>query len=109
MGLDLHSGKHAPSPAPLLEDLTCIQEGLFTILFAAATFYLLPNAPQSSYFLKEDEKRLIERVLTDDGIIGEGEKKTRSWAEWGKTFLQPHLILLVIAGFFSGATLSGLS
>ncbi|KAI0716360.1 MFS general substrate transporter [Earliella scabrosa] len=86
-----------------------ILEGLFTVLFAFAAYFLLPNAAETSYFLKEDEKQLIYRALHDDGILGEGEKKSRNWTEFGKTFVQPHIVLLAIAGFFSGATLSGLS
>ena len=102
LGVALHPGARRSLYALDGGVLTSIQEGLFTVLFAFASYFLLPNAAETSYFLKEDEKQLIYRALHDDGILGDGEKKSRNWTEFGKTFVQPHIVLLAIAGFFSG-------
>lgn len=87
----------------------CEQEGLFTVLFGVASFFLLPNTPEQTLGLSADEKKSIVQALHDDGLHSEDEKQTRNWTQFGKTFTQPHTVLLAIAGFFSGATLSGLA
>ncbi|KAI0739189.1 MFS general substrate transporter [Daedaleopsis nitida] len=86
-----------------------ILEGIFTVLFAAASFFLMPNTPSTSYFLNENEKRLIADSLLDEGLLSKVENKRQGWVELRKTFVQPHVLFLALAGFFSGATLAGLS
>ncbi len=85
------------------------QEGLFTVLFGVACFFLLPNTPEQTLGLSAEEKKIIVQALHDDGLHSDDEKETRNWTQFGKTFTQPHTIFLAIAGFFSGATLSGLA
>ncbi|TFK91208.1 MFS general substrate transporter [Polyporus arcularius HHB13444] len=86
-----------------------ILEGLFTVLFGVACFFLLPNTPEQTLGLSAEEKKIIVQALHDDGLHSDDEKETRNWTQFGKTFTQPHTIFLAIAGFFSGATLSGLA
>ncbi|KAI8998868.1 MFS general substrate transporter [Trametes punicea] len=87
-----------------------ILEGAFTVLFGFAAFFLLPNAPTSAPFFTEAEKSLIRRALHDDGIILVGEEdKDYTWTEFWRAFVQPHVILIALSGFFNGATVSGLA
>ncbi|RPD53169.1 MFS general substrate transporter [Lentinus tigrinus ALCF2SS1-7] len=86
-----------------------ILEGLFTVLFGIVSFFLLPDTPEQALLLSAEDKKLIVQALHDDGLHSDDEKKTRTWAHFGKTFIQPHVVLLGVAGFFSGATLSGLA
>ncbi|KAI0739201.1 MFS general substrate transporter [Daedaleopsis nitida] len=86
-----------------------ILEGLFTVVFAAVSFCLMPNTPSSAYFLSEDEKHLVSGAVLDEGLLTEGANKRRDLSDMLKTFVQPHVIFCAVAGFFSGATLSGLA
>ncbi|KAI0742020.1 MFS general substrate transporter [Daedaleopsis nitida] len=87
-----------------------ILEGLFTIVFGLVSYFLLPNTPVTVPALTDSEKRLVTKALRDDGIILANEKDEHyTAAELLRTFMAPHVILMAIAGFFSGASLSGLS
>ncbi|KAI0764538.1 MFS general substrate transporter [Trametes elegans] len=87
-----------------------ILEGLFTVLFGIACLWLLANTPNTSPFFTPAEKQLIMRALHEDGIIS-GEEKDHSYnkANFWSTFIRPHVILVMIAGFLNGSTLSGLA
>ncbi|KAI0781188.1 MFS general substrate transporter [Trametes elegans] len=87
-----------------------ILEGLFTVLFGFSAFFLLPNAPTSAPFFTEAEKQQIKRELHEDGIVLVNEQdKDYTWTEFGRAFIQPHVILTALSGFFNGATVSGLA
>ena len=79
------------------------------MLFGIASFFLLPDTPEQALLLSAEDKKLIVQALHDDGLHSDEEKSTRTWPQFGKTFIQPHVVLLGIAGFFSGATLSGVA
>ena len=72
------------------------------MLFAAGSFFLMPNTPSSAYFLNEDEKSLIAKTVLDEGLLTEGKSKRSDFTEICKTFVQPHVIFLALAGFFGG-------
>lgn len=40
----------------LLIDLTCVKEGLFTVIIGLTSFFLLPSTPQDSKFLTQRQK-----------------------------------------------------
>ncbi|EIW60615.1 MFS general substrate transporter [Trametes versicolor FP-101664 SS1] len=87
-----------------------ILEGAFTVLYGFAAFFMLPNTPTSARFFTEAEKSIIRRTLHDDGIMLVDEHdKDYTWTEFGRAFLQPHVILIALSGFFNGATVSGLA
>ena len=80
-----------------------VQEGLFTIVYGFACFFLLPNSPTSSRFLTDEEKKQITRALHNDGIVLQHEHDSSyTLAESFKTFLRPHVLLVGLAGFFNG-------
>ncbi|KAI0676590.1 MFS general substrate transporter [Trametes maxima] len=87
-----------------------ILEGLFTILFGVSAFWLLPNTPTTSPFFTLEEKEVIRQTLELDGIT-ETDKKDESFTKENflQTFLQPHVILIMVIGFMNGSTLSGLA
>ncbi|KAI8976644.1 MFS general substrate transporter [Trametes punicea] len=87
-----------------------ILEGLFTVLYGIACYFLLPNTPTTSPFFSREEKRVIMHALHEDGIIS-GDEKDASYTKHNflRTFFQPHVVLIMIAGFMNGSTLSGLA
>ena len=79
------------------------QEGLFTIVFAAVSFFLLPRTPSDTYVLTEEEKRYVETALRADGIIAKNEQDDAfSWFQVGAAFRQIHVLIMTVAGFVSG-------
>ncbi|EIW55358.1 MFS general substrate transporter [Trametes versicolor FP-101664 SS1] len=87
-----------------------ILEGLFTILFGLSAYFLLPNTPTSSPRFTAEEKQIILQTLREDGIISGDEKdETYTKTEFLRTFFQPHVLLIMLAGFMNGSTLSGLA
>ncbi len=73
------------------------------MLYGFAAFWMLPNAPTSAPFFTEAEKSIIRRTLHDDGIMLVDEHdKDYTWTEFGRAFLQPHVILIALSGFFNG-------
>lgn len=80
-----------------------IQEGLFTILFGLSAYFLLPNTPTSSPRFTAEEKQIILQTLREDGIISGDEKdETYTKTEFLRTFFQPHVLLIMLAGFMNG-------
>ena len=105
MGVDLHSGEcFCNNEQTICVTKLCVsQEGLFSVLFGISSFFLLPNSPKAVKTLNDEERELISRALLLDGISEMGKaSENRSWSEFRRTFVQPHVILLVIVGFFSG-------
>lgn len=73
------------------------------MLYGFAAFFMLPNTPTSARFFTEAEKSIIRRTLHDDGIMLVDEHdKDYTWTEFGRAFLQPHVILIALSGFFNG-------
>ncbi|RDX42187.1 MFS general substrate transporter [Lentinus brumalis] len=85
-----------------------ILEGLFTVVFGAC-YILLPNTPMSLSFLTEADKRHIVQKLHEEGtILADEPDEHLNLVEIGRTFIRPHVLLVSIAGFLNGATVSGL-
>ena len=108
MGLDFHSGEYFCNSEQTIRvaEPFILQEGLFSVLFGISSFFLLPNSPKAVKTLNDEERELISRALLLDGISEMGKaSENRSWSEFRRTFVQPHVILLVIVGFFSGQSL----
>ncbi|RDX42183.1 MFS general substrate transporter [Lentinus brumalis] len=86
-----------------------ILEGLFTILYGGVAYYLLPNTPLSLPFLTNADKAHIARTLHEEGIMLVDEPGDAfKWAEISRTFRRPHVLLIGLAGFLNGASVSGL-
>lgn len=80
-----------------------ILEGLFTVLFGASTFFLLPASPSKARFLNQEEKDYINAKLKEDGATGQDEDADKfSWREVGMAFKLPQVWLLAIIFFFDG-------
>ncbi|RPD53165.1 MFS general substrate transporter [Lentinus tigrinus ALCF2SS1-7] len=86
-----------------------ILEGLFTVIYGAACYRLLPNTPKSLPFLTEADKRHIVDVLHEEGtVLADEPDEHLNLSEVGRTFIRPHVLLVSIAGLLNGATVSGL-
>ncbi|KAK3990417.1 high-affinity nicotinic acid transporter [Cladorrhinum sp. PSN332] len=76
-------------------------EGLFTILCAAFTYWMLPNTLETASFLSPKERQLA--VARQTGVEhGTGNQETReqfSWAEVGRAFTYP-LTWLTASAYF---------
>ena len=80
-----------------------MQEGLFTIVFAGVSFFLLPRTPSDTYLLTEEEKQYVESALRADGTIAKHEQDDAfSWFQVGAAFKQVHVLVMAVAGFVSG-------
>ncbi|KAI9066852.1 MFS general substrate transporter [Trametes sanguinea] len=87
-----------------------ILEGLFTVLFGASCYYLLPDTPTQAPWLSSEEKNTMVLALREDGIISRNEEDASyTLRNCIRTFSQPHVLLVMITGFFNGSTLSGLA
>ncbi|KAH9917652.1 MFS general substrate transporter [Epithele typhae] len=85
-----------------------ILEGLFSVLFGAIVFILLPNSPSSVYTLNREERDIVTLALFGDGILDMNEQTNRgrrSWRELGRSAVQPQVLLLCSAALFSGEML----
>lgn len=63
---------------------------------------ILPDTPAAVQSLTVTEKELVSRVLLDDGIVKMQDRSNRSWTELRRTFAQPHILMLGVAGIFNG-------
>ncbi|KAL8287347.1 hypothetical protein RQP46_003799 [Phenoliferia psychrophenolica] len=79
-------------------------EGIFTILFGAATAFILPSTPADSRFLSPTQKLQAMRRLELDKPEGEAADAF-SWREVGKAFTSPQVVLGAVALFGNGCTL----
>jgi MFS family permease len=82
-----------------------ILEGVFTSLFGIFSFFVLPRTPESTLFLKEDEKIAYRESLKADWS-GDMDGEMFKWSEVFKAFRAPHVLLICIPLFFNGATVS---
>ncbi|KAL7277412.1 hypothetical protein ACG7TL_009274 [Trametes sanguinea] len=86
------------------------QEGLFTVLFGASCYFMLPDTPSQIPGLSSKERDLVVLALREDGIINRSEDDTSyTLRNCIRTFSQPHVLLVMITGFLNGSTLSGLA
>jgi hypothetical protein len=51
-------------------------EGIFTVLLAIASFFLIVPLPEDSTFLKPDEKTILLKRLAEDDASNTDEEKT---------------------------------
>lgn len=80
-----------------------ILEGLFTVLFGALTFLLLPRSPAHARFFNDQEKAYVMAKLKEDGSNGRDEDVDKfSWREVGQAFLLPQVWMLAIIFFCAG-------
>jgi len=86
-----------------------ILEGLFTVVFGALSFFILPRSPAHCNFLNEEEKAYVDRTLRECGAIGDEGFDAFSWKELGKAFTSPQVFFLALAFFFDGAMVYGLA
>lgn len=112
----------SPSLRPLIaHHANVYQEGLFTVLSGLGLFFVMPRTPSHVRFFTGEEKRYVLRYLRQDGVLaheaterawdargGEDPNKVQ-WTEVLRTMARPQVVLLVLAGFFNGATLFGLA
>jgi hypothetical protein len=69
-------------------------EGLFTVLFAIASFFLIVPLPEHSTFLKPEEKTLLlKRLAEDDASNTDGDKTPLSIKDILKTMTHWKIVL----------------
>jgi len=87
-----------------------ILEGLFTVVFGAASFFLLPRSPAHARFFNQEEKEYVTAKLKEDGSTSKNENVDGfSWREVGMAFALPQVWVLAITFFFAGAFLVAFS
>ncbi|KAG8216449.1 major facilitator superfamily domain-containing protein [Butyriboletus roseoflavus] len=87
-----------------------ILEGIFTFVFGAISFFLLPRSPEKARFLTEKERVYVISTLKNAGSVSEDDKNDGfSWTEVVRSVKSPHVWFLAVAFFFNGATLLGLA
>ncbi|KAJ3526219.1 hypothetical protein NMY22_g10250 [Coprinellus aureogranulatus] len=87
-----------------------ILEGLFTVLFGLASFFLLPPSPAHARFLSLAEKDYVVQKLKEDGATGNDDKADGfSWREVGMAFKLPQVWMLAVVFFMDGTVLYGLA
>lgn len=80
-----------------------ILEGLFTVLFGIASFWLLPRSPAHAYFFSQSEKNYVTAKLKEDGTVGRDDSvDSFSWSEVGKAFMLPQVWFLAVILFCDG-------
>ena len=70
----------SPYHLSLSKELTRVAEGLVTAVVAIAWFFLLPDFPEESKFLTEEEKEWVRTRLSQDVGESEIEEKT-TWRD----------------------------
>lgn len=81
-----------------------ILEGLFTVLFGASSYFLLPRSPSHTRFFNEKEKTYVIERLRESGSTGWKEDADKfSWREVGQALVLPQVWMLAIIFFFDGA------
>ncbi|KAG9312679.1 major facilitator superfamily domain-containing protein [Chiua virens] len=85
-------------------------EGLFTVVFGAITFFLLPCSPQKAHFFTEEERVYVISALKCSGSVSEREKEDHfSWTEATGSIRSPLVWLFIALSFFGGTLLYGLA
>ncbi|KAG6379676.1 major facilitator superfamily domain-containing protein [Boletus reticuloceps] len=86
--------------------LACI----FTVVVGVISFYLLPRSPQTASFLTEKERTYVISTLKQAGSVSEDDDKDNfSWTEVVRAVKSPHVLVLAVMSFLSGALLIGLA
>lgn len=78
-----------------------ILEGLFTVLFGIASFFLLPRSPKATRFFTPDERDYVVRVLQEETAT---DDESFSWREVRQAFVLPQVVMLAVIFFFLGAS-----
>ncbi|KAF8159947.1 MFS general substrate transporter [Crassisporium funariophilum] len=85
-----------------------ILEGLFTVVFGIAAFFLVPSTPRESRYLTESEKDLImQRLERDRPPVASLDKF--SFKQVWNSLASPHVIFVFIIFFVTGTNLFGLA
>jgi hypothetical protein len=87
------------------------QEGLFTVLFGVALFFLLPGSPSTCRFLSARQRQLVTRRLAIDTPGGKEaiDDEAFSWTEVKKSLTSPHVLLLGVSMWGLGTSLYALA
>ncbi|KAJ6606112.1 major facilitator superfamily domain-containing protein [Mycena vulgaris] len=86
-----------------------IIEGVITVAFGLASFFLLPDSPDHARFFNDEEKAYVRATLKADGAIQDEATDSFSWGEVGKAFTSIPVILVGVVFFFSGVVLYSLA
>ncbi|KJA14608.1 hypothetical protein HYPSUDRAFT_48993 [Hypholoma sublateritium FD-334 SS-4] len=85
-----------------------ILEGLFTILMGITGFFLVPSTPRDSKFLSAEEKdAIMARLERDRPSIQPSDEF--SMKEVLRSLRSPHVVVVFVLFFMTGATLYGLA
>ncbi|KAL0061216.1 hypothetical protein AAF712_011975 [Marasmius tenuissimus] len=84
-----------------------ILEGLFTVVFGAMSFFILPRSVDRARFLTHEEKRYVNAKLQEDSA--HAEEKAFSWEEVVEAFKLPQLWMAGFVLFLSGVVLYSLA
>ncbi|KAK0475665.1 major facilitator superfamily domain-containing protein [Armillaria luteobubalina] len=80
-----------------------ILEGAFTVAWGLLSYFLMPRDAMAAKFLRPTEREYVTSLVVESG----GEKF--EWREVRKAFVAPHVWILGVIFFFSGAVLYGLA
>ncbi|GAA5974985.1 hypothetical protein JCM5350_004531 [Sporobolomyces pararoseus] len=86
-------------------------EGLFTVLFGFALFFLLPGSPSTCRFLTPRQRELVTRRLAVDTPGGQEniDDEAFSWKEVKNSLTSPHVLLLGFSMWGLGTSLYALA
>ncbi|KXN87254.1 hypothetical protein AN958_09045 [Leucoagaricus sp. SymC.cos] len=78
-----------------------ILEGLITIIFGIFCFWILPNGPETAWFLTKEEKEYVIWKLRESKVTSDEEEEEEgfSWREVWETFKLPHIWILAVNTF----------
>ncbi|KAG9318159.1 major facilitator superfamily domain-containing protein [Chiua virens] len=86
-----------------------IIDGIISIAFGLAAFFLLPRSPARARFLTEKERAYVISTLKRAGSVSEdGIKDNFRWVEVVRAAKSPHLWMVGVASFLSGTTVFGM-
>ncbi|KAK0202234.1 major facilitator superfamily domain-containing protein [Desarmillaria ectypa] len=80
-----------------------ILEGAFTAAWGLMSYFVMPRDAMAARFLRRAEREYVANQVVETG----GEKF--EWREVRKAFVAPHVWILGVVFFFSGAVLFGLA
>ncbi len=80
-----------------------ILEGAFTVAWGLMSYFLMPRDAMAARFLRPAEREYVASQVVESG----GERF--EWKEVRKAFVAPHVWILSVVFFFSGAVLFGLA
>ncbi|KAF8122705.1 major facilitator superfamily domain-containing protein [Boletus edulis] len=86
-----------------------ILEGIFTIVFGAISYFLIPCSPKTASFLTEKERAHVVSALKYDGSVSEVDENDKfNWREIVRAAKSPHVWCLAVMSFLNGTLLLGL-